>query len=130
MVKPKLVAQRSRQKKNVTSAVAHINATFNNTMITISDVQGNVLSWSSAGVAGFSGSRQSTPYAAQMAAENAAKKAQVHGVKNLEVYLKGPGSGREAAVRALQSSGFLITLLADITPLAHNGCRPSKRRRT
>jgi small subunit ribosomal protein S11 len=126
----RVVTQRKRQKKNVASAVAYVNSTFNNTVITISDVQGNVLAWSSAGVAGFSGSRQSTPYAAQMAAEDAAKKAQIHGVKNLEVYLKGPGSGRESAVRALQSSGFIITLVTDITPIAHNGCRPPKRRRT
>ncbi len=126
----RVVTQRKRQKKNVASAVAYVNSTFNNTVITITDVQGNVLAWSSAGVAGFSGSRQSTPYAAQMAAEDAAKKAQIHGVKNLEVYLKGPGSGRESAVRALQSSGFIITLVTDITPIAHNGCRPPKRRRT
>lgn len=126
----RVVTQRKRQKKNVASAIAYVNSTFNNTVITISDVQGNVLAWSSAGVAGFSGSRQSTPYAAQVAAEDVAKKAQVHGVKNLEVYLKGPGSGREAAVRALQSSGFIITLVTDITPIAHNGCRAPKRRRT
>jgi small subunit ribosomal protein S11 len=126
----RVVAQRKRVKKNITSAVACVNSTFNNTVITISDVQGNVLAWSSAGVAGFSGSRQSTPYAAQLAAEDVAKKAQVHGVKNLEVLLKGPGSGREAAVRSLYSAGFTITLISDITPVAHNGCRPPKRRRT
>jgi len=126
----RVVAQRKRQKKNITSAVACVTSTFNNTVITISDVQGNVLAWSSAGVAGFSGSRQSTPYAAQLAAEDVAKKAQVHGVKNLEVLLKGPGNGREAAVRSLYSSGFNITLISDITPVAHNGCRPPKRRRT
>jgi small subunit ribosomal protein S11 len=126
----RVVAQRKRQKKNITSAVACVNSTFNNTVITISDVQGNVLAWSSAGVAGFSGSRQSTPYAAQLAAEDVAKKAQIHGVKNLEVLLKGPGNGREAAVRSLYSSGFTITLISDITPVAHNGCRPPKRRRT
>jgi len=126
----RVVAQRKRQKKNITSAVACVTSTFNNTVITISDVQGNVLAWSSAGVAGFSGSRQSTPYAAQLAAEDVAKKAQVHGVKNLEVLLKGPGNGREAAVRSLYSSGFTITLISDITPVAHNGCRPPKRRRT
>ena len=125
----RVVAQRKRQKKNITSAVACVNSTFNNTVITISDVQGNVLAWSSAGVAGFSGSRQSTPYAAQLAAEDVAKKAQIHGVKNLEVLLKGPGNGREAAVRSLYSSGFTITLISDITPVAHNGCRPPKRRR-
>lgn len=126
----RVVAQRKRQKKNITSAVACVTSTFNNTVITISDVQGNVLAWSSAGVAGFSGSRQSTPYAAQLAAEDVAKKAQVHGVKNLEVLMKGPGNGREAAVRSLYSSGFTITLISDITPVAHNGCRPPKRRRT
>jgi small subunit ribosomal protein S11 len=126
----RVVAQRKRVKKNITSAVACVNSTFNNTVITISDVQGNVLAWSSAGVAGFSGSRQSTPYAAQLAAEDVAKKAQVHGVKNLEVLLKGPGSGREAAVRSLYSAGFTITLISDITPVAHNGCRPPQRRRT
>ena len=126
----RVVAQRKRVKKNITSAVACVNSTFNNTVITISDVQGNVLAWSSAGVAGFSGSRQSTPYAAQLAAEDVAKKAQIHGVKNLEVLLKGPGSGREAAVRSLYSAGFTITLISDITPVAHNGCRPPKRRRT
>ena len=125
----RVVAQRKRQKKNITSAVACVNSTFNNTVITISDVQGNVLAWSSAGVAGFSGSRQSTPYAAQLAAEDVAKKAQVHGVKNLEVLLKGPGNGREAAVRSLYSAGFTITLISDITPVAHNGCRPPKARR-
>ncbi len=126
----RVVAQRKRQKKNIISAVACVNSTFNNTVITISDVQGNVLAWSSAGVAGFSGSRQSTPYAAQLAAEDVAKKAQIHGVKNLEVLLKGPGNGREAAVRSLYSAGFTITLISDITPVAHNGCRPPKRRRT
>jgi len=126
----RVVVQRKRQKKNITSAVACVNSTFNNTVITISDVQGNVLAWSSAGVAGFSGSRQSTPYAAQLAAEDVAKKAQIHGVKNLEVLLRGPGSGRESAVRSLYSSGFNITLIRDITPVPHNGCRPSKRRRT
>ena len=125
----RVVAQRKKQKKNVVSGVACIASTFNNTMITISDVQGNVLAWSSAGVMGFSGSRQSTPYAAQMAAEDVAKKAQVHGVKNLEVLLKGPGSGRESAVRALYAAGFNITLIRDITPLPYNGCRPPKSRR-
>ena len=125
----RVVTQRKKEKKNVVSGVACIAATFNNTMITISDVQGNVLAWSSAGVMGFSGSRQSTPYAAQMAAEDVAKKAQIHGVKNLEVLLKGPGSGRESAVRSLYAAGFNITLIRDITPLPYNGCRPPKRRR-
>ena len=125
----RVVSQRKRQKKNISSAVAHISATFNNTTITISDVQGNVIAWSSAGLVGFSGSKQSTPYAAQIAAEDVAKKAQVHGVKNLEVLTNGPGSGREAAIRSLHSAGFVVTLIRDVTPLPHNGCRPPKRRR-
>lgn len=125
----RVVTQRKRQKKNVVSALACISSTFNNTMITITDVQGNVLAWSSSGVVGFSGSRQSTPYAAQLAAEDVAKKAQIHGVKNLEVLVKGPGNGREAAMRALYGAGFVITLIRDVTPLPHNGCRPPKRRR-
>lgn len=125
----RVVAQRKRQKKNIVSAVAHIASSFNNTLITITDVQGNVIAWSSAGLMGFSGSKQSTPYAAQMAAEDVAKKAQAHGVKNLEVLVKGPGNGREAAVRSLHSAGFNITLIRDVTPLPYNGCRPPKRRR-
>jgi small subunit ribosomal protein S11 len=125
----KVLSQRKRQKKNVVSGVATVLSSFNNTIVTISDVQGNVLAWSSAGHVGMSGSRQSTPYAAQMAAEDAAKKAQVHGVKNLEVWLKGPGNGREAAVRSLSAAGFAITLIRDVTPVPHNGCRPPKRRR-
>lgn len=125
----RVVAQRKRQKKNITSGIACIAATFNNTVITITDVQGNVVAWSSAGVVGFSGSRQSTPYAAQMAAEDVAKKAQAHGVKNLEVFMRGPGSGREAAVRSLYAAGFVVTLIRDVTPLPYNGCRASKRRR-
>ncbi|MCX7338721.1 MAG: 30S ribosomal protein S11 [Alphaproteobacteria bacterium] len=118
-----------REKKNIVNAVAHINATFNNTLITISDEQGNAISWSSAGTAGFKGSRKSTPYAAQIAAEEAGKKAAEHGVKNVSVVVKGPGSGRETALRALQSIGFIITTVRDVTPIPHNGCRPSKRRR-
>jgi len=118
-----------REKKNITSGVAHVSATFNNTMITITDAQGNTISWSSAGAQGFKGSRKSTPYAAQMAAEDAGKKAMEHGMKNLEVEVRGPGSGRESALRALQASGFVITSIRDVTPIPHNGCRPRKRRR-
>ncbi len=120
---------RRREKKNIISGVAHVNATFNNTLISISDVQGNVIAWSSAGAQGFKGSRKSTPYAAQMAAEDAGKKAQEHGMKSLEVFVRGPGSGRESALRALQSVGFTITFIKDVTPIPHNGCRPPKRRR-
>lgn len=121
--------RKRRERKNITSGIAHVNSTFNNTMITISDVQGNTISWSSAGMQGFKGSRKSTPYAAQMAAEDAGKKAQEHGVKTLDVCVKGPGSGRESALRALQSIGFQITAIRDVTPIPHNGCRPPKRRR-
>ncbi|MEM1277989.1 MAG: 30S ribosomal protein S11 [Pseudomonadota bacterium] len=115
--------------KNITSGVAHVNSSFNNTMITIADAQGNAISWSSAGMMGFKGSRKSTPYAAQVAAEDAGKKAQEHGVRTLEVMVQGPGSGRESALRALQAVGFTITAIKDVTPIAHNGCRPPKRRR-
>ena len=118
-----------RERKNITSGVAHVNATFNNTLITISDLQGNAIAWSSAGSLGFKGSRKSTPYAAQMAAEDAGKKAADHGMKTLEVEVKGPGSGRESALRALQVVGFNITSIRDVTPIPHNGCRPPKRRR-
>jgi small subunit ribosomal protein S11 len=120
---------RRREKKNITSGVAHVNASFNNTMITITDAQGNTLAWSSSGTMGFKGSRKSTPFAAQMAAEDAGKKAQEHGVKVLEVEVCGPGSGRESALRALQAVGFQITSIRDVTPIPHNGCRPRKRRR-
>jgi small subunit ribosomal protein S11 len=120
---------RRREKKNITSGVAHVMASFNNTMITITDAQGNTISWSSSGSKGFKGSRKSTPFAAQMAAEDAAKKAQEHGVKMLEVEVCGPGSGRESALRALQAVGMQITSIRDVTPIAHNGCRPRKRRR-
>ncbi|MGI9387645.1 MAG: 30S ribosomal protein S11 [Methyloligellaceae bacterium] len=120
---------RRREKKNITSGVAHVSASFNNTMITITDAQGNTISWSSAGAMGFKGSRKSTPYAAQVAAEDAGKKAAEHGMKTLEVEVRGPGSGRESALRALQSSGFQITSIRDVTPIPHNGCRPRKRRR-
>jgi small subunit ribosomal protein S11 len=118
-----------RERKNITSGVAHVNATFNNTMVTITDAQGNAISWSSAGTMGFKGSRKSTPYAAQVAAEDAGRKAMEHGVKTLEVNVAGPGSGRESALRALQAVGFTITTIRDVTPIPHNGCRPPKRRR-
>lgn len=118
-----------KERKNITNGVAHVNSTFNNTIITIADVQGNTIAWSTAGVMGFKGSRKSTPYAAQMAAEDAGKKAQEHGMKTLEVLVKGPGSGRESALRALQAIGFTITTIRDVTPIPHNGCRPPKRRR-
>lgn len=120
---------RRRERKNITSGVAHVNATFNNTMITITDAQGNTIAWSSAGSQGFKGSRKSTPYAAQIAGEDAGKKAMDHGMKTLEVQVKGPGSGRESALRALQAVGFTITAIQDVTPIPHNGCRPRKRRR-
>ena len=120
---------RRRERKNISSGIAHVSATFNSTMITITDVQGNAIAWSSAGSMGFRGSRKSTPYAAQMAAEEAGRKATEHGVKSLEVEVKGPGSGRESALRALQSAGFTITAIRDVTPIPHNGCRPPKRRR-
>jgi len=120
---------RKRERKNIASGTAHINATFNNTMITITDAQGNTIAWSSAGSQGFKGSRKSTPYAAQIAGEDAGKKAQEHGMKTLEVEVKGPGSGRESALRALQAVGFTVTAIRDVTPIPHNGCRPRKRRR-
>ena len=118
-----------RERKNITSGVAHVNASFNNTMITITDAQGNAIAWSSAGTCGFKGSRKSTPFAAQMAAEDAGKKAAEHGVRTLEVEVRGPGSGRESALRALQAVGFVITAIRDVTPIPHNGVRPPKRRR-
>jgi small subunit ribosomal protein S11 len=120
---------RRREKKNITSGVAHVRASFNNTMITITDVQGNTIAWSSAGTKGFKGSRKSTPYAAQVAAEDAGKKAMDHGMKIMEVQVCGPGSGRESALRALQAVGLQITAIRDVTPIPHNGCRPRKRRR-
>ncbi len=120
---------RRRERKNITSGIAHVSATFNNTVITITDVQGNAISWSSAGGQGFKGSRKSTPYAAQIAAEDAGRKAMEHGMKTLEVNVTGPGSGRESALRALQAVGFTITAIRDVTPIPHNGCRPPKRRR-
>ena len=120
---------KKRERKNISSGVAHVNASFNNTMVTITDVQGNTISWSSSGVMGFKGSRKSTPYAAQVAADDAGKKAAEHGVRTLEVEVKGPGSGRESALRALQAVGFTITSIRDVTSIPHNGVRPSKRRR-
>ena len=126
MAKPKT---KKKVKKNVQSGIAHIQSTFNNTIVTITDVSGNVVAWSSAGVRGFKGSRKSTPFAAQLAAEDAAKKAIEHGMRSISVYVKGPGSGRESALRALQAAGFKISLIRDVTPIPHNGCRPPKRRR-
>lgn len=120
---------RRRERRNIASGVAHISATFNNTMITITDAQGNTIAWSSAGGQGFKGSRKSTPYAAQVAAEDVGRKAMEHGMKTLEVEVKGPGSGRESALRALQAVGFTITTIKDVSPIPHNGCRPRKRRR-
>ena len=129
MGKPAAARPRRRERKNITSGVAHVNASFNNTVITITDAQGNTIAWSSSGSQGFKGSRKSTPYAAQVAADSAARKAMEHGVKTLEVEVKGPGSGRESALRALQAAGFTITSSKDVTPIPHNGCRPPKRRR-
>ena len=127
---PKAAARvKRKERKNIAAGVAHVNSTFNNTKVLISDVQGNAISWSSAGTMGFKGSRKSTPYAAQLAAEDAAKKAQEHGMRTLEVEVQGPGSGRESALRALAAAGLQITSIRDVTPLAHNGCRPPKRRR-
>ena len=122
-------SRKKKEKKNIQNGIAHIQSTFNNTIITITDMNGNTIAWSSAGSQGFKGSRKSTPFAAQLAADDAAKKAQEHGVQNIEVYVKGPGSGREAALRALQAAGFNVTLIRDVTPIPHNGCRPPKRRR-
>jgi small subunit ribosomal protein S11 len=120
---------RRRERKNISSGVAHVSASFNNTMITITDAQGNAIAWSSAGSQGFKGSRKSTPFAAQVAAEQAGRKAMEHGMRTLEVEVRGPGSGRESALRALQVVGFTITSIRDVTPIPHNGCRPRKRRR-
>ncbi len=129
MAKAAKSTAKKKVKKNITAGIVHVNATFNNTLITISDAQGNVVSWSSAGMMGFKGSRKSTPYAAGVAAEDAGRKAQEHGMKELDVRVKGPGSGRESALRSLQSIGFTIKVIQDITPIPHNGCRPRKRRR-
>jgi small subunit ribosomal protein S11 len=134
MAKPEAAAAaagrvKRRERKNITAGVAHVMASFNNTMITITDAQGNAIAWSSSGAMGFKGSRKSTPYAAQVAAEDAGRKAAEHGMKTLEVNVSGPGSGRESAIRALQAVGFTITTIRDVTPIPHNGCRPPKRRR-
>lgn len=122
-------SNKKKDKKNIVSGIVHINSTFNNTIITITDAFGNAVAWSSAGAMGFKGSRKATPYAAQVAAEDAGRKAQEHGLKNVEVRVKGPGSGRESALRALQAIGYTVTVIRDVTPIPHNGCRPPKRRR-
>ncbi len=123
------VVRKKKEKRIIPKGVAHIQSTFNNTIVTITDMEGNVVSWSSAGTQGFKGSRKSTPFAAQLAAEDAARKAMEHGMRSVEVLIKGPGAGREAALRSLQAAGFQITLIKDVTPIPHNGCRPPKRRR-
>ena len=128
-VAAKKVIKKRRERKNIEKGAAHIRATFNNTIVTITDVKGNAISWASAGELGFKGSRKSTPFAAQSAAETAARAAMEHGMKSVEVYVKGPGSGRESAIRALQAVGLEITMIKDVTPIPHNGCRPPKRRR-
>lgn len=129
VAKKKNVRVRRRERKNIEKGHAHIQSSFNNSIVTLSDVHGNVISWASAGQLGFKGSRKSTPFAAQMAAETAAKAAMEHGLRSVEVFVKGPGSGREAAIRALQASGLEVTMIKDVTPIPHNGCRPPKRRR-
>ena len=129
MAGKKVVRNKKKVSKNIINGVAHIRSTFNNTIVTISDTEGNVLSWASAGELGFRGSRKSTPFAAQMAAETATKAAMEHGLKNVEVFVKGPGAGREAAIRALQAAGLEVSMIKDVTPIPHNGCRPPKRRR-
>lgn len=129
MAKPGKRVRKKSEKKNVATGIAHIQATFNNTVVTITDIAGNVISWATAGGQGFKGSRKSTPFAASIAAETAAKNAQEHGMRSLEVRVKGPGSGRESALRALQTAGLTITMIKDVTPVPHNGCRPPKRRR-
>ncbi|MPL68184.1 30S ribosomal protein S11 [bioreactor metagenome] len=129
MVAKRVVKPKRRERKNIESGIAHIRSTFNNTIVTITDTKGNALSWASAGGLGFRGSRKSTPFAAQIAAETAAKAAMEHGLKQVEVFVKGPGSGREAAIRSLQAAGLEVNLIKDVTPIPHNGCRPPKRRR-
>lgn len=129
MAKARSAKKQKKVKKNISTGVVHIQSTFNNTIVTISDAVGGVVSWSSSGAMGFKGSRKSTPFAAQMAAEDAAKKAQEHGMRNVEIYVKGPGAGRESALRAIQGTGFNVTMIKDVTPVPHNGCRPPKRRR-
>ena len=128
-VTKKVVTKKRRERKNIEKGVAHIRSTFNNTIVTITDMAGNAISWATAGELGFKGSRKSTPYAAQTAAEQAARLAMEHGMKTVEVYVKGPGAGRESAIRALATAGLNITLIRDVTPIPHNGCRPPKRRR-
>ncbi len=123
------MAKKGKEKKNVANGIAHIHASFNNTIVTITDAAGNVITWSSAGNKGFKGSRKSTPFASQLAAESAAKKAMEHGMKQVEVYVKGPGTGRESAIRSIQAAGLEIVAIRDVTPIPHNGCRPPKRRR-
>jgi small subunit ribosomal protein S11 len=125
----KKIRTKKKVKKNVANGVVHIQSTFNNTIVTITDTVGNVVAWSSAGVQGFKGSRKSTPFAAQLASQDAAKKAMEHGMRSVEVYVKGPGPGRESALRALQATGFSVVMIKDVTPIPHNGCRPPKRRR-
>jgi small subunit ribosomal protein S11 len=129
MAKPGKRVRKKIERKNISTGIAHIQATFNNTIVTITDISGNVISWSTCGAKGFKGSRKSTPFAAQVAAEDAAKKAQEHGLRSIEVWVKGPGTGRESALRALQAAGLTVTLIRDVTPIPHNGCRPPKRRR-
>jgi small subunit ribosomal protein S11 len=129
MAREKRAAPKRKERKNISAGVAHVNSSFNNTMITITDAQGNTIAWSSAGQCGFKGSRKSTPYAAQMAAEDAGRKAQEHGMRTLDVMVQGPGGGRESALRALQTVGFTVNSIKDVSPIAHNGCRPPKRRR-
>lgn len=129
MAQKKVVRPKRKERKNIEHGVAHIRSTFNNTIVTITDTRGNAISWASAGGLGFRGSRKSTPFAAQMAAETAAKAAMEHGLKQIEVFVKGPGSGREAAIRSLQAAGLEVNMIKDVTPIPHNGCRPPKRRR-
>ena len=129
MAKAQVRTKKKKEKKNIPTGVAHIKATFNNTLVTITDPGGNVVSWSSAGVQGFKGSRKGTPFAAQLAAQDAARKAMDHGMRNVDVFVKGPGAGREAALRALQAAGLSVNLIRDVSPIPHNGCRPPKRRR-
>lgn len=129
MAKPKQRSGKKKPKKNIANGIAHIQSTFNNTIVTITDLRGNVISWSSSGARGFKGSRKSTPFAAQLAAEDAARKARDHGVQSVAIFVKGPGAGRESALRAFQGVGMRVTLIRDVTPIPHNGCRPPKRRR-
>ncbi|MFB3926040.1 MAG: 30S ribosomal protein S11 [Syntrophales bacterium] len=129
MAMPRSKKGKKREKKNISEGIAHIQSTFNNTIVTITDLSGNVIAWSSSGSQGFKGSRKGTPFAAQMAAEGAVKKAMEHGLRNVQVYVKGPGSGRESALRSLQTAGLNISIIRDVTPIPHNGCRPPKRRR-